>query len=64
MNTAVIEWFKIEDVIKKYSQKGLLLKPDVSEEKVKDKIQSIFEKHSIYYEYERNSGVFTVFGYR
>ena len=64
MNTAVIEWFKIEDVIKKYSRKGLLLEPEVSKEKVKDKIQSIFEKHSIYYEYERNSGVFTVFGYR
>ena len=64
MNTAVIEWFKIEDVIKKYSRKGLLLEPEVSEENVKDKIESILVKHSIYYEYERDSGVFTVFGYR
>lgn len=64
MNTAVIEWFKIEDEIKKYSRRGLLLEPEVTEEKVKDKIQSFFEKYSIYFEYERNSGVFTVFGYR
>ena len=64
MNMALIEWFKIEDVIKKYRKKGLLLDTEVCEENVKDKIKEILEKHHIYFEYEKDSGVFTVYGYR
>ena len=64
MNLSEIEWFKIDDVTREYSRKGLLLDPEVTEENVKDKIERILEKHSIYYEYESDSGVFTVFGYK
>lgn len=64
MNLSEIEWFKIDDVTREYSRKGLLLDPEVTEENVKDKIERILEKHSIYYEYEADSGVFTVFGYK
>ena len=38
--------------------------PDISEEKIKDKIEGILQKHSIYYEYEEDTGVFTAFGYK
>lgn len=64
INLSEIEWLKIDDVTREYSRKGLLLDPEVTEENVKDKIERILEKHSIYYEYEADSGVFTVFGYK
>ena len=64
MNMAVIEWFKIEDVIREYRKRGLLLDTEVYEENVKDKIEEILEKHHIYFEYEKDSGVFIVYGYR
>lgn len=64
MNLSEIEWFKIDDVIREYSRKGLLLDPEVYEENVKDKIESILENHSIYFEFEIESGEFTVFGYK
>ena len=64
MNLSEIEWFKIEDVIREFSRKGLLLDPEVTEKNVKAKIEKILEKHSIYYEYEDDSGEFTVFGYK
>lgn len=64
MNLSEIEWFKIDDVTRQYFRKGLLLAPEISEEKIKDKIERILLKHSIYYEYEEDTGVFTVFGYK
>lgn len=64
MNLSEIEWFKIDGVTRQYFRKGLLLNPDISEEKIKDKIEGILQKHSIYYEYEEDTGVFTAFGYK
>ncbi|MCR5327898.1 MAG: hypothetical protein K6E12_03445 [Saccharofermentans sp.] len=64
MKLSEIEWFKINDVTRRCSRKGLLLDPEISEEKIKDKIEGILQKHSIYYEYEEDTGVFTVFGYK
>lgn len=64
MNMAEVEWFAIEDTIREYSRKGLLLDPEISEESVKDKLEGILKNHNIYFEYEKDSGVFTVFGYK
>ena len=64
MNLSEIEWFKIDGVTRQYFRKGLLLNPDISEEKIKDKIEGILQKHSIYYEYEEDTSVFTAFGYK
>ena len=64
MNMAEVEWFAIDDTIRECSRKGLLLDPEISEESVKDKIEGILKKHNIYFEYEKDSGVFTVFGYK
>lgn len=64
MNMAEVEWFAIDDTIRESTQKGLLLDPEISEESVKDKLEGILKKHNIYFEYEKDSGVFTVFGYK
>ena len=64
MNMAEVEWFAIDDTIRESTQKGLLLDPEISEESVKDKIEGILKNHNIYFEYEIDSGVFTVFGYK
>lgn len=64
MNMAEVEWFAIDDTVREYSRKGLLLDPEISEESVKDKLEGILKNHNIYFEYEKDSGVFTVFGYK
>lgn len=64
MNMAEIEWFAIDDTVREYSRKGLLLDPEISEESVKDKLEGILKNHNIFFEYEKDSGVFTVFGYK
>jgi hypothetical protein len=64
MKLSEIEWFKIDDMTRQFYREGLLLDPLITEENIKDKIEGILQKHSIYYEYEEDTGVFTVFGYK
>ncbi len=64
MKLSEIEWFKIDDMTRQFYREGLLLDPLITEENIRDKIEGILQKHSIYYEYEEDTGVFTVFGYK
>ena len=64
MNTAQIERFIISATIIESKKLGLLLEPKESILDVKEQIESILVKHSIYYEYSEKENYYIVFGYK
>ncbi len=63
INTAVIEWMKINPVHVEREHQGALLDDKIHVYSLESKLLSILEKYSIPYEYMENEKAYIVYGY-
>lgn len=64
MDMATIEWFKVLDTITITQYIGRLIEPKIEQHSVKNEIEIILKKYSIFYEYDEDEKAFVIYGYK
>lgn len=64
MNTAVIEWIKINPIHTEYEHQGALLADKIHTHSLESELVSILKKYNIPYEYVKDEKVYIIYGYK